>query len=184
MTHDPEFRRLFVNRLWTNILHATDRNRPAADRGHARRFLVSGAGFEPACIRAGLDPARVRQHTLNLIGPAEEMKPRRDSAVATRERRKPRASGASKRPPVGSTLRRLEHDGRSMTIEAWATELGVNHKTIRARLSNGWSVVRTLTQPAIPRPRRNRGVGRASDAHGGTGAHPTAKTSAELGFFQ
>lgn len=50
-----------------------------------------------------------------------------------------------------STVRRLEYDGRSLTISEWAERLGVKRSIISARISNGWSVERALTQP----PRRS-----------------------------
>lgn len=43
-----------------------------------------------------------------------------------------------------STLH-LTHDGRSLTITAWAKELGVPKGTLHQRLHRGWSVERTLT---------------------------------------
>ena len=176
MTHDPDFRRLFVNRLWTTILAATDRQIPAVDRDRARRFLTSGAGFATACVRAGLDPDRVRHHSLNLIG--QDATQRAAPAICTpaQRRSQPRRARSAGRP-IGSARRRLEHNGRSQTIEAWADELGMNHKTIRSRLSLGWTVDRTLTQPALPRRRPDRGVGRAENKNAGTGVPPTAQIS-------
>lgn len=50
--------------------------------------------------------------------------------------------------------RLLEHDGRSQSLGAWADELGLNPRTLETRLSRGWSVARSLTQPvATKRPK-------------------------------
>lgn len=42
----------------------------------------------------------------------------------------------------------LEHDGKRMCVVDWAKYLGVNHKTLEARLRRyKWSVERALTEP-------------------------------------
>lgn len=40
----------------------------------------------------------------------------------------------------------LSFNGKSMTISDWAHELGLKARTLHARLSNGWTVERALTQ--------------------------------------
>jgi hypothetical protein len=45
----------------------------------------------------------------------------------------------------------LTHAGRSMSITAWASELGVKPGTLRARLHAGWSVPRVLTKKVSQR---------------------------------
>jgi len=38
------------------------------------------------------------------------------------------------------------HDGRSMSLAAWAREIGMNERTLRARLARGWSLEEALTR--------------------------------------
>lgn len=49
----------------------------------------------------------------------------------------------------------LEFNGKKMTIVQWARELRFNPVTISTRLSRGWSVARTLTEPVGPYARKN-----------------------------
>lgn len=44
--------------------------------------------------------------------------------------------------------RRLAFRGESLTIAEWAERVGISRGLIRVRLENGWSVERTLTEPA------------------------------------
>lgn len=45
------------------------------------------------------------------------------------------------------TNRFIEHDGRRQTVTQWATELGVNPRTLHNRISRGWSIERAFTEP-------------------------------------
>jgi hypothetical protein len=47
-------------------------------------------------------------------------------------------------------VRHIEHDGRTLSVEQWATETGLKAQTIRVRLQRGWSVEKTLTAPLGP----------------------------------
>jgi len=42
---------------------------------------------------------------------------------------------------------RIEHDGRSQTVQQWADEVGMSVKTLRWRLKSGWTVARALGIP-------------------------------------
>jgi hypothetical protein len=55
----------------------------------------------------------------------------------------PRRSRAGGRPG-----RRLDHDGLSLTVGEWSRRTGLGEKVLKARLSAGWDVARTLTTPA------------------------------------
>lgn len=46
---------------------------------------------------------------------------------------------------------RLEFGGRVQTIAQWARETGISDHTLRARLTRGWSIERTLTAPVDAR---------------------------------
>jgi hypothetical protein len=48
--------------------------------------------------------------------------------------------------------RELTHDGRTMSIEAWADVLGVKPTTLRARLRDGWTTEKVLN-PKVQRRR-------------------------------
>jgi hypothetical protein len=41
----------------------------------------------------------------------------------------------------------LTHDGRTMTVRQWATELGINYQTLGNRVRNGWTAEEALTTP-------------------------------------
>ena len=40
-----------------------------------------------------------------------------------------------------------EHDGKTLTLEEWATETGIKRATLFTRLHRGWSLERALTTP-------------------------------------
>lgn len=46
-----------------------------------------------------------------------------------------------------SITRFIEWDGRVQTLQEWAAEIGINHRTLRARLRNGWSVRKAFARP-------------------------------------
>lgn len=43
--------------------------------------------------------------------------------------------------------RRLAFEGRNLTIAEWARETGLDYRTIRGRIENGWSIKEALTRP-------------------------------------
>jgi hypothetical protein len=51
-----------------------------------------------------------------------------------------------------TAARLLEHDGETLSIVGWAEHLGIKARVLYARLHNGWSVERTLTQPPRKSP--------------------------------
>lgn len=48
-------------------------------------------------------------------------------------------------PKIQRTL--IEFDGKSMTMSAWARELGMWNSVLRNRLLRGWTIERALTEP-------------------------------------
>jgi hypothetical protein len=46
-----------------------------------------------------------------------------------------------------SDNRLLTYEGKTLTVSQWADELGISHGVLRQRLSRGWSIERTLSQP-------------------------------------
>ena len=50
--------------------------------------------------------------------------------------------------------RHLTFNCKTQTIIAWSEELGVSYAALRARLGNGWSVERTLSEPIHAEMRR------------------------------
>lgn len=48
--------------------------------------------------------------------------------------------------------RRIEANGRSLTIAEWADDLGISAVTISTRLTAGWSEERAVTTPLVVRP--------------------------------
>jgi hypothetical protein len=43
--------------------------------------------------------------------------------------------------------RMLTHDGKTMCLQEWAEEVGINNITLQSRLAKNWTVERALTQP-------------------------------------
>lgn len=48
-------------------------------------------------------------------------------------------------------VRKIEYNGRSMTIADWAREYGLGERCIWMRLSSGWSIEKALTTPSARR---------------------------------
>jgi hypothetical protein len=53
-----------------------------------------------------------------------------------------------------SRNRWLEHDGIRLTVPDWAKRIGVNEKTIRNRLRDGWPIATVLSAQRAPRLKR------------------------------
>jgi hypothetical protein len=53
-----------------------------------------------------------------------------------------------------STNRFLEFNGKRLTVAQWATEIGMDHEVLRARLRYGWSDEEALTMPVGRWPSR------------------------------
>lgn len=66
----------------------------------------------------------------------------------------PKGIPASGKRAVKVNARKLDHAGKSMTVDAWAAEIGLTASAISARLRKGWSVQDSL------RPGRNLAPGR------------------------
>lgn len=65
------------------------------------------------------------------------------------------------------TCRRYTHDGKSFFLWEWALIAGINIRTIKSRLSRGWSFREIMTRPAVsrrvtPAERRQRYAARAA----------------------
>lgn len=50
------------------------------------------------------------------------------------------------------TNKRLTHNGETHTLSEWAEKLGINYRTLKARVRDGWSVERAL-DPALREPK-------------------------------
>ncbi|WP_020185067.1 hypothetical protein [Methylopila sp. 73B] len=142
MTSAYGFRRAFTDRLWTMLLKATDRTIPAADRARSRRFLFDGEGFDEACIRAGMEPDRVRRNVTRLLAPRVgnlDTKPTKPTLPNRRTiiRRRP-----NYRPPTY-----VETMGIRLTLDEWSIRSGIARQTIVMRLRNGWDAYRAVSTP-------------------------------------
>lgn len=49
--------------------------------------------------------------------------------------------------PSSQPVKRIEYEGRSLTITEWAAETGISNCVIRQRLDCGWPVEAALTAP-------------------------------------
>lgn len=52
--------------------------------------------------------------------------------------------------------RLLTFDGRTMTVAAWAEEVGIERMVLHNRIRRGWTVERTLTEPCQEYQRREK----------------------------
>ena len=73
--------------------------------------------------------------------------------------RKALTTGAYEAPEMRADLRRLTHDGRTLSTKQWAEETeikeaGITYAMLIQRMAKGWPVGRTLTTPPIPRAER------------------------------
>lgn len=50
----------------------------------------------------------------------------------------------------------VTHDGKSQTIQMWARETGINHRTIGERLRGGWPIHEALSTPASKGNKKKR----------------------------
>lgn len=56
----------------------------------------------------------------------------------------PKQQGRNKR-----NTRRISHNGKSLTLMEWSEICGIDHRTIRYRLSLGWSPARAIETPPL-----------------------------------
>ncbi len=57
-------------------------------------------------------------------------------------------------------VKKLEHNGRSMTLRQWSIETGLPIGTIQDRIKGGWDTARALTTPSNSVANRSQGQGR------------------------
>lgn len=131
----------------------------------ARTWLTKpSADFSEVCRLAGLEPDAVRERAMMLIdasGPVSEQ--------SVTKPRRPRAQRA-KEP------RLLTFNGETLLISEWSKRTGISTRTINSRLTYGWSVEQTLTEP-VARRARAPGVGKNFAASKGTGGGSTTQVS-------
>lgn len=82
--------------------------------------------------------------------------------------------------------RRITHDGQTHTIAQWSKRTGVPVTNIGARLNQGWSVERALTQPIGRRNRSFNRPGVVSNFRGseGTGVGTSAQDTPKITFSE
>lgn len=56
------------------------------------------------------------------------------------------------------SVRRLTHDGQTLTVREWSNRTGIPVQAIYRRINIGWSVEQTLTTPARKRTKPTRGA--------------------------
>jgi hypothetical protein len=99
--------------------------RGSAECKFARLWLLKpNPDFAMVCALADLEPGRVRAYARQEIAKADtcqDCQPRR-----------------------GRTPKIIEHAGRAMTLGQWADHLGIEIRTLRGRLRNGWPLERAL----------------------------------------
>jgi hypothetical protein len=120
---------------------------PAEEIAEARNWLTTdNPDKRLVCELAGVCPIRLKESALNLIAKV-------DSTGATRRTvRKPRAKNSG---PYRSNanVQRFTHDGRSLTLVEWEALTGINARTLRSRLSYGWTFEEAITRPVAPKGR-------------------------------
>ena len=73
---------------------------------------------------------------------------------------------------------RFDFDGRTLTVKEWSAVTGLPTQIIHSRISGGWSIERTLTEPYQPR----WGVVTDFGPSTGTGAGSIAQDGTNLSF--
>ncbi|WP_027556239.1 hypothetical protein [Bradyrhizobium sp. Cp5.3] len=148
--------------------------RERLDRQRARDwFLMNDDDYRAACYRADLDPDRVRRYVLPLIAEATKL----DLPPPERKSRKPRA-------PTG---RIIEHNGKAMTLVAWAIELGLSKQALYDRLQRGMPLAEALTKSPPRKPRRRATTTPGVGQHRAKSIHdrhiPSAQETPKLEIF-
>lgn len=134
----------------------------------ARRYLtIANPDFDLVCTMADLDPVAVREAMIKRLAkaPAPE-------AACAKKRQKPREQHSGKL---------ITYNGEALRASVWAKRIGISTQTIHMRLSNGWSVERTVTTPARS---RRRGVVPDFGQAQGTGGGRSAQDSTEINFAE
>ncbi len=128
----------------------------------AREYLTQpNSDFNEVCTLAGLDPEAVRDAMRKRLAEAPSV----DDVFNDTRRRNP------------MNQRRITHEGRTLRIDEWADETGLTKGAINTRLKLGWSVARSLTEPA-----RRRGVRSNFTGNVGTGGGTRAQESTNITF--
>ena len=52
--------------------------------------------------------------------------------------------------------KKYRYKGESLTVGEWAKRIGVSTAVLGMRLHNGWTIARALTEPVIPRKKKDR----------------------------
>lgn len=154
--------------LWCAvILQALDDARgpswdvPEREVARARAWLTQpNVDFDEVCHLAGLDPEAVRERARAVLASSKPREPKRTKLA-----------------------RLIAFQGEALSVMEWSKRTGISAGTISARLKNGWSVERTLTEPLQPRPGRP-GVGNDFPTIEGTGGGRHAQDFSELEFSQ
>lgn len=117
-------------RLWRAVIAQAieDATAPLSENPRTRKeklqarewFIEAGKDFHHACALAGYDPDRIRDATMKLI---EVVKPRDHKP----RRQQPRLQKSSL----------YSHAGRSMTIQEWSAETGLNKHVFYTGLKRG-----------------------------------------------
>lgn len=105
-------------------------------------------------------------------------------ALTTPKGTQPRSQATPKRHAATLTFR-----NQTRTVRDWSRITGIGSTIIYMRLKAGWSVERTLSEPARSRgthqrtrPTTDRGVGLNLAGHQGTGGGPVAQETPEIPF--
>lgn len=184
--HDGDAENIRGRSIWLAVIYqaledATTTKHATApvERAQARAWLSSmGKDFREVCALAGVEPDQIRARAQHMIAQADAGMTLSGLHRPGRTRRTTPVEGG-RRSIAGMTI---THAGRTLTLKAWADELGIPAHVVRARAQYGWTTERILFEPVDTRKRkraaRDRGVGRAQTVNAGTGALPTAQISA------
>jgi hypothetical protein len=97
------------------------------------RWLES---FENFIADMGLRPGGIREYSIERIDSNGNYEPANCRWATQREQ----CNNISRNC-------RIEHAGRSLTLQQWSRETGVKRETIARRLNQGWAPARAITEP-------------------------------------
>ncbi len=147
---------------------------PCKPNPNTKRYSHNGREMTLAELSAlsGVSPATIR-HRLLCGWPVSRAIEKKD------QRTRPNTPAKPDKP--ANTIKLYTHDGKTLTISQWAEVTGLPHRTIRSRLSLGWSLEDTLTKS---RKHSNRTPGVVSNCpkEKGTGAGSTAQETPNISF--
>lgn len=117
----------------------------------ARDYIIKpNPDFNEVCSLAGMDPEAVRERVAPMIAAAPSPEELAGPEAPSRRSRRRNDPSRAKAQPVATPFgysSELAFNGRTQTLTAWASDLGINRNTLRSRLNMGWPLGRAFAEP-------------------------------------